>query len=226
MDRAPHRAPLHRARAPSRSHPPLERSQRHPLDVARPRRHASASPRRARRRDRSAGAAPAGEVQQERGDDAGVDEQGLTRWNRPVRTPSSTMAARVLTMPVRSRGAVAGVEVSAALGDLRGTRSAESAGAPRPRRRWPRRRRGSSRPGRRLDAATPRTRAADGAEHVAEDLAVERRLAAEVVVDHRLVEAGGAGDAVDAGAGEATGGELGAAAASSRRARPPSRVGR
>ena len=50
---------------------------------------------------------------------------------------------------------------------------------------------------------------ADGAEHVAEDLAVERGLAAEVVVDHRLVQARGAGDAVDAGAGEAARGELG-----------------
>ena len=59
------------------------------------------------------------------------------------------------------------------------------------------------------EAATARDAGADGAEHVAQDLAVERRLAAEVVVDHRLVEAGGAGDAVDAGAGEPARGELG-----------------
>src|SRR5262249_46094452 len=50
--------------------------------------------------------------------------------------------------------------------------------------------------------------AADGLEHVAEDFSVEGGLAGEVVVDHRLVQAGGAGDAVDAGAGEAAGGEL------------------
>ena len=48
----------------------------------------------------------------------------------------------------------------------------------------------------------------DGLEHVAEDLAIERGLAAEVVVDHRLVDARGAGDAIDAGAGEPAGGEL------------------
>ena len=48
-----------------------------------------------------------------------------------------------------------------------------------------------------------------GGEHVAQDLAVEAGLAAEVVVDHRLVQAGGVGDAVDARAGEAVGGEGG-----------------
>ena len=50
---------------------------------------------------------------------------------------------------------------------------------------------------------------ADGMEHLAEDLLVERRLAVEVVVDHRLVDVRGAGDAVDVGAGEAARGELG-----------------
>src|SRR5688500_15855789 len=49
---------------------------------------------------------------------------------------------------------------------------------------------------------------ADGAEHVAQDLAIERGLAGEVVVDHRLVQPGGARDAVDVGAGVAFGGEL------------------
>ena len=62
--------------------------------------------------------------------------------------------------------------------------------------------------------------APDGLKHVAQDLAVERRLAAEVVVDHRLVEAGGAGDAVDAGAGEAVGRELGGGRGEEARARP------
>ena len=38
--------------------------------------------------------------------------------------------------------------------------------------------------------------------------AVERALAREVVVDHRLVDRGAAGDAIDAGAGEAARGEL------------------
>ena len=53
--------------------------------------------------------------------------------------------------------------------------------------------------------AASETRRADGLEHVAEDFAVERGLAGEVVVDHRLVDARGAGDAIDAGAGEARG---------------------
>ena len=50
---------------------------------------------------------------------------------------------------------------------------------------------------------------ADGGEHVAEDLAIEPGLAAEVVVDHRLVQARGVGDAIDAGAGEPVRGEGG-----------------
>ena len=58
-------------------------------------------------------------------------------------------------------------------------------------------------------AATSRDRGPDGAEHVAQDLAIERGLALEVVVDHRLVQARGAGDAVDVGAGVAARGELG-----------------
>jgi hypothetical protein len=49
----------------------------------------------------------------------------------------------------------------------------------------------------------------DGFEHVVEDLAVEGGLAAEVVVDHRLVDARGPRDAVDAGSGKAAGGKLG-----------------
>ena len=71
---------------------------------------------------------------------------------------------------------------------------------------------------------------ADGVEHLAEDLLIERRLALEVVVDHRLVDVGGAGDAVDVGAGEAArrelgggGGEQPLAAARFQTAGPPSR---
>ena len=44
----------------------------------------------------------------------------------------------------------------------------------------------------------------DGLEHIAQDFAIERRLAGEVVIDHRLVDARGAGDAIDIGAGEAS----------------------
>src|SRR4029453_1757196 len=49
----------------------------------------------------------------------------------------------------------------------------------------------------------------DRMEHLAEDLLVERGLAVEVVVNHRLVDVRGAGDAVDVGAGNPAGGELG-----------------
>ena len=42
----------------------------------------------------------------------------------------------------------------------------------------------------------------------AQQRAVQRLLAAEVVVEHRLVDAGAAGDAIDAGAGVAARGEL------------------
>ena len=42
----------------------------------------------------------------------------------------------------------------------------------------------------------------------AQQRAVEALLALEVVVEHRLVDLGAAGDAVDAGAGEAALGEL------------------
>ena len=56
-------------------------------------------------------------------------------------------------------------------------------------------------------SAISATRSADGAEHVADDLAVEGELVGEVVVDHRLVEASGVGDVVDADAVEAAGGE-------------------
>ena len=48
----------------------------------------------------------------------------------------------------------------------------------------------------------------DRGEALGEHVAVEAELALEVVVDHRLVDAGPARDAVDAGAGEAAGGEL------------------
>ena len=61
----------------------------------------------------------------------------------------------------------------------------------------------------RSEATTAATRRSHPPNMSREDLAVERRLAAEVVVDHRLVDAGGAGDAVDVGAGVAAGGELG-----------------
>ena len=56
-------------------------------------------------------------------------------------------------------------------------------------------------------SAMSATRRADGPEHVADDLAVEGELVGEVVVDHRLVDAGGVGDVVDADAVEAAGGE-------------------
>ena len=48
---------------------------------------------------------------------------------------------------------------------------------------------------------------AKSAEHVAEDVSVKLGFVLEVVVDHRLVQAGGGGDLVDAGAGKAVGGE-------------------
>ena len=50
--------------------------------------------------------------------------------------------------------------------------------------------------------------AADRAHHVAHDLEVELALAAEVVVEHRLVDAGARGDAVGAGGVVAALGEL------------------
>ncbi len=48
----------------------------------------------------------------------------------------------------------------------------------------------------------------DEREHPAEQGAIQSLLALEVVVEHRLVDAGAAGDAVDAGAGEAARGEF------------------
>ena len=45
-------------------------------------------------------------------------------------------------------------------------------------------------------------------EHLPQQDAIEPLLALEVVVEHRLVDAGAAGDAIDAGAGEAVLGEL------------------
>ena len=70
------------------------------------------------------------------------------------------------------------------------------------------------------DVRRGRGAAPDGLKHVVQDLAVERRLAAEVVVDHRLVHAGGTGDPVDAGAGEAMGRELGGGRGEEARTRP------
>ena len=56
---------------------------------------------------------------------------------------------------------------------------------------------------RRLIGVAPgRDGIADGIEQLAQDLAVEARFAAEVVVEHRLVDAGLGGDAVDLGAVE------------------------
>ena len=48
----------------------------------------------------------------------------------------------------------------------------------------------------------------DGREDVADDAGVEGALVREVVVDHRLVDACAAGDAIDGGGGEAVGAEL------------------
>src|SRR5581483_5767811 len=44
--------------------------------------------------------------------------------------------------------------------------------------------------------------------HLPDDGRVERRLAGKVVVNHRLVDAGAAGDAIDGGRRESTGAEL------------------
>src|SRR5690606_26074160 len=73
---------------------------------------------------------------------------------------------------------------------------------------------------RRFDAAGDRT------EHVAEDLAVEARLAVEVVVEHRLVDAGGLGDPVYAGAREPARRELRGGSREEPRARLPCRATR
>ena len=48
----------------------------------------------------------------------------------------------------------------------------------------------------------------DGGVPVTDDGRVELALAREVVIDHRLVHAGAAGDAIDAGRGEPARGEL------------------
>ena len=133
---------------------------------------------------------------------------GLTGRNGRHARPRATIAPSVSRTPAHV-ASVAASRCGAAFGDL-----AE------PDRREVRPRlglggdgldeaRGSSRPAGAPARATSRDARADGAEHVAEDLAVERRLAVEVVVDHRLVDAGGGGDAVDVGAGKAAGGELG-----------------
>src|SRR6266487_2258980 len=59
-----------------------------------------------------------------------------------------------------------------------------------------------------MAAITPSTFAAGAGEHLAQQRAVQLLFAREVVVEHRLVHAGAAGDAVDAGAGVAAFGEL------------------
>ena len=56
--------------------------------------------------------------------------------------------------------------------------------------------------------AMARVRAADRAKHVAQDLHVQPLLAAVVVIEHRLVDAGLVGDAIDAGGVIAALGEL------------------
>ena len=58
------------------------------------------------------------------------------------------------------------------------------------------------------DSAHGRDGLAERAELLAQNGEVQRGLAAEVVVEHRLVDAGAAGDAIDLGAVEAAGGEL------------------
>ena len=60
----------------------------------------------------------------------------------------------------------------------------------------------------RSPAAIACRRSAARREHLAQQRAVEALLALEVVVEHRLVHPGAAGDAVDAGAGEAALGEF------------------
>ena len=53
-----------------------------------------------------------------------------------------------------------------------------------------------------------RTRCVIGREDVDEDAGVERALVRKMVVDHRLVDAGTAGDAIDGRGGETVGAEL------------------
>ena len=73
---------------------------------------------------------------------------------------------------------------------FRGTRSAESAAGPPPRRRWPRRTRGACPPAWRRTRRRARTRARDGARTCrAGSRGRAPALLLEVVVDHRLVHA-------------------------------------
>ena len=145
---------------------------------------------------------------------------GLTGWNRPRRTPSSTIGAeRLRARRATSRRMAASTCAPPSaisrnqIGGKCGRASASAAMA-------------STNGGPCLLAACGRARrrrrpARPTAWNMSrEDLAVERGLAAEVVVDHRLVEAGGGGDAVDAGAGEAVGGELAAGGGEDPVARP------
>ena len=131
---------------------------------------------------------------------------GLTRRKCPAARPSARIAPSVPTTR-RISATIGGVEVAAAVGDLA-----------QPHRR--KLRLGERRAGDGLDeAAQLRLRGAspladgfdgagDAAEQVEQDRLVERGLALEVVVEHRLVDAGAGGDAVDLGAVEPAGGEL------------------
>ena len=62
--------------------------------------------------------------------------------------------------------------------------------------------------GGRVDRHGGPSRGGEGGDALADDRAIERDLASEVVVDHRLVHAGAGGEAIDPGAAEAVGGEL------------------
>ncbi len=127
--------------------------------------------------------------------------------NAPARTPSSMIDARALSTAGHfAKDGV--VEMGSALGDL----PEPDRGKVRPRLRFAGKgvdERADLFGRREIGGGDGAGAGADGAEHVAEDVAVEPGLAAEVVVDHRLVEARGVGDAVDAGAGESVRGEGG-----------------
>ena len=147
--------------------------------------------------------------QQHRADDAGVDEQRVDRPECAGATHLPSMMAaegrerrRPCLRASRRRGAGHPRR-------SRGTRSAGSAAAPRPRWRMASMKARIFSGGARLGGRDVADARADGAEHVAKNLAVELGLAAEVVVNHRLVQAGGGGDAVDAGAGKAVRGKGG-----------------
>ena len=162
-----------------------------------------------------------GEKEHQRRDDAGVDDEGIGGLESPGAAAflddRAERAEHVTRVP---QGA--GVDVLRPFGDF----AEPDAGEVRAR---------LTLDGNRLDEAADlvlggRAGAchlaharADGVEHVADDLAIEGGLAAEVVVDHRLVDAGGAGDAVDVGAGVAAGGELRGGGVQQRPSRIPHR---